>query len=284
MDKLSGDLLAPERISALRSQPGFSAAVEACAAADLVRYRSLPPVERWMVSDVGRTSLSGAAVVLEALDRLTPSALLSSRPVLVGEVSRGRARLYLQRAMANQLIVAIDREAPLSRSSPLTITPRFRRVMTGVFEVALPIASTLLPDAASGLDRLSDFAFMRRVSASAGLLFARSDLFPIESPIRLFQNRDGGARVLEALIVRQAPDRERFLEVCGFSHSELSRAGMCSRAHVINLLRDAATGGLLSIDGRRMTISRALSEDVERYFASFFTVACAAMTLALAEG
>ncbi len=251
-------------------------------AADLARYRSLSPVERWMMSDVGRSSLSGAATVLDAMGGLTAAALMASRPVAIGEVSRGRARLYLQRAMANGLIVAADAAAPMSRDAALTLAPRFRAVMGGVLTAMLPAAATLLPDAAPGVARLSDFAFARAVAGRIGGLIQNHDLFPLESPIRLFQARDGGARVLEALILLQPPDRGRLLEACAVSHSALARAGMCSRVHVITLLRDAADAGLLSVESRRLTISPALSDAVELYFAGCFATAAAATIGALA--
>ena len=93
-------------VAALRAHPDFRATVETYAANNLASYRARPLIERWMVSDIGRASLSGTVSILDAHSRLTPAALMGSKPVTGGEVSRGRVRAYLQRAIANELILA----------------------------------------------------------------------------------------------------------------------------------------------------------------------------------
>jgi len=271
-------------ISAVRRHPGFRAAVEAYAAANLARYHALGLVERWMVSDMGRASLSGAVVVLDALGRLTPATLMASQPVARGEVSRGRARLYLQRAVANGLIDPAERGAPLRGDTALSPTPRFQAVMTGILKVALEAAATLAPEVAPALGEIGRQEFVRRFAAHVGAITAsRPDLFPLASPVQLFQARDGGTRLLEGLVVRQSPGRERLLLSCAYSHSALARASRCSRAHVIQLLQEGQARGFLRLNGRALTIAPELSDDAERYFATHFATARTATTRALAE-
>lgn len=275
----------PDEVAALKGHPGFRAAVETYCAANLARYQALAAPERWIVSDMGRASLSGAVVVLDALGRLTPRALLASPPVAKGEVSRGRARLYLERAVANGLIVAADGEAPLAGDAALAVTTRFRRVMSGVLHLPLEAVAKIAPEVAPALERMGDRLFVQGMAARVGVITAsRPDLFPLDSPVQLFQMRNGGARVLEALVIRQAPSRERFLEHCAYSHSGLARASRCSRPHVIQLLRDGEAGGYLVGEAGLLTIAPSLSDDVERYFAHLFATVRSAAASALREG
>lgn len=271
-------------IVAYRARSEFRGAVEGYAAADLARYHAASLIERWMVSDMGRSSLSGAVFVMDALGSLTVAALMSSAPVARGEVSRGRARLYLQRAIANGLIAADPPGAPMRGDRRLRPTSRFRAVMTGTLGYLLRSASVLAPEIRPALARLDDDAFVRRVTEGVGrILAADFEPFPPDRPAALFYGRDGGARMLADLLSRQRPGREHLLEACELSRSALARASHCSRAHVIRLLNDGETRGLLSLEGRTLTLSAELSEDVEAYVAGVFAVGIAATKRALAE-
>lgn len=281
------DPLSRDSLEALRRDARFRPAVEAYAAASSARYRALGVVERWMVCDMGRASLSGAALVLDALGRLSPASLLAAGPVDKGEVSRGRVRLYLQRAVANGLIVPADPTAPLRGDARLSTSPRFQAVMGGVLQVALETSAPLVPAAAAALGRIAEPGFARRLVGELGtLIAAQPALFPLTSSVQLFQSRDGGTQILEEIILRQRPGRERLLESCAYSHSGLARACWISRAHVIRLLQDAEAAGYIVTEGRVLTVAPQLSEDVERYFAALFaaTGVAAASVLAEAQG
>lgn len=130
---------------------------------------------------------------------------------------------------------------------------------------------------------MEDEAFYQRVSRGIGtIVVQRPDLFPIERPVWLFHGRDGGGRMLEDLIGRQRPDRQRLLDDCEVTHSALARASLCSRAHVIQLLIDGEAQGLLRRDGRRLVVVPELSDDAERYYAASFAAAASAALSALA--
>lgn len=268
-------------LAALRARPCFCRVVETYAAANLGEYRARPLIERWMVSDIGRASLSGTISILDAHGRLTPAALMGSRAVTGGEVSRGRARAYLQRAIANDLIVAPP--GALGPDTLLTTSPRFQATMTRVLRTTLEAAAVFWPAVAPALERLDEAAFYRRVAQGLGkIVVARADLFPVERPLWLFHGRDGGGRMLEDLINRQRPDRRRLLDDCEVTHSALARASLCSRAHVIQLLIDGEALGLLRRDGRTLVIAPELSEDAEQFYAASFAAAAAAALTALA--
>ena len=238
-----------------------------------------------MVSDMGRASLSSIVFVLDAVHGLTPATLMTSRAVATGEVSRGRARLYLQRAVANGLIEPVEPGAKLIGSTQLTTTPRFQTVMTGILNVAIEAATALSPDAAPALRQMARWTFVQQVSGRIGRIIASNpELFPLTSPVQLFQARDGGAQILGELVTRQSPGRERFLERCVYSNSALARTAFCSRAHVIQLLHDGKARGLLRFDGRVLTIEPDLSEAAEIYFANLLAVVGAAATRTLLKG
>jgi hypothetical protein len=281
----AGGLLSRADVAAVRGHPGFLAAARAYTVADLARYRALGVVERWMVSDMGRASLSGAVLALHALGRLTPATLMVSRPVATGEVSRGRARLYLRRAVANGLIAAAGPGDPLSGATPLAPTARFGAVMGDMLRLVLEAAAAVCADMAPALGRIAEPAFLRGVAGRVGQIIAsRPEFFPLDGPAQLFQSRDGGMRLLGELIARRAPGGGRLLEACVCSHSALARASCCSRAHVIALLQDGQARGLLRLEGRRVAAAPELSEDVEAWFAGMFAVARLAATGAAAAG
>lgn len=272
-------------IDAVRGDARFRVVVEGFVAADLARYRALTPIERWMISDVGRSSLSGAVFALDAVNRLTPTALMSVGAGATGEVSLGRARLYLRRAVANGLIETVEPGVRLTGNAQLAATPRFQKVMGDILHAALEATATLAPDVAPALREMGRPTFVQQLSFWAGSLTAsHPDLFPLDSPYQLFQARDGGARIMAELISRQSPERERLLERCFYSNSALARAGLCSRAHVIQLLKDGAGRGFLTFDGSVLTIDPKLSEATETYFAHLFAVVRAAATRTLSKG
>lgn len=271
-------------ITAIRTHPAFRGAMERHAASDLVRYQGLDLIERWMARDVGNASLSGVVTVLDAVGRLTPAALMMSQPVSSGAVSRGRARLYLMRAAANDLIVPDPVDAPLSGDTRLALTRKFRAVQAGMLRTGLEAAAEVAPEMRPALARMDDDAFAQRVAAWVGhTIAARAEWFPADGSVWLFHGRDGGVRMLEHLIGRQRPGRRRLLETCDLSRAALARVGDCSRTHVIRLLADGERLGLLSINGRTLTFASRLSDDLETYFAGFFAVMRAAAMAALAE-
>lgn len=277
-DREQGDL------DAVLAHPGFLPAVRRFVAGDLERYHALDVVSRWMVSDMGRASMSGAVYVLEALGRLTVGAFLKSPPVSRGEVSRGRARLYLHRAVANGLLVSDMEDGRLRATTALRTGERFRAVMNDALRGPLEAVCWLDPGLEHARSVIEEPDMLRRIAAvTARRVAERFDLFPLDRPARLFQGRDGGARMLAHLIGQQAPCGERLLATCMFSRSGLSRASLCSRAHVNKLLKDGEDQGLLLVEEDQLSVAETLSNDLERYFAAVFVVAHEALRHALTQ-
>lgn len=229
-----------------------------------------------MLSDIGRSSLSGALYLMETVGPLTVGAFMAGSPVRRGEVSRGRARLYLRRAVANDLVRLEPAGAPLGGSTRLSTEARFRAVMDDGLRLLTGVAGALAPDVARRIDRLDDPAVLRRVAAAVARAWAsRTDLFPVQRPAQLFHGRDGGTRMLAHLIALQRDDASHLLEACAVSRSALASASFCSRAHVNQLLKDGAGLGLLTAGPGRVTIFPDLSDDVENYFAAMFLMVIA---------
>lgn len=271
--------MGPEDVAAMRDHPDFRRVVDGYCAASLGRYRALAPIERWMLSDTGRSSLSGVATVLAGYGGLTARALINSSPVTRGTVSRGRARLYLERALANGLFVAADSGAGSGSDARLVLSSRFQGVMSGVLSVTLEALSKLDPGLRPALARLPDPAFTARLSVEIGLLAKfHHELFPEDGPVELFQVRDGGTRLMEALILRQPAQRARLLETCHLSRTAVAGLSFCSRVHVNRLLADGETRGLLSVDGRTLTFAPEFSDAADHYFAAIFAITRTAAT------
>jgi len=238
-----------------------------------------------MTRDLGRSALSGAAIVLDGFSQgqgMTFGLLVDS--ALRNKVcSRARVRLYVERAIANGLMATDAPGEPLSHRTRIEILPSFREVMRRGMRTTLTSLMMLAPDVEPAVGRLDELRFFGRVSTAVGFqMEMQRDLFPTDRPVHLFQSRDGGTRMLEHLICLQAPGRDQLLQSCDISRSGLARASFSSRVHVTRLFSELEHEGLVRLDGRRMTASRELSEDVERHYAALFALARAAVLSALA--
>jgi hypothetical protein len=262
----------PDDIAAIRDHPRFAEAVRAHAAGNLAMYAGLNAIERWLISDLGRTTLTAAAVIMSALPAGLSLGELVASARRRGFSSPGRVRLYVDRAAAYGLISPAPPATHIARDTPLVLADGFVRTATDPLVVALRSACQVAPAAAAALERMDDLGYRARVCAWIGLFSdVRRDLFPGDGrPIHLFQNRDGGMRMLEALIARRAAGR--LLGDGGLSRAALARASSCSRPHVRRLLADGEALGLLGVQGERVVVSPELSDDVDRYYATAYAV------------
>lgn len=281
---MSGPPIRLEDVAALRDHPGFRAALEGYCAASLARYQALSAIERWMLSDTGRSSLSGVAAVLGAFGGLTPRTLLNAHPVTNGLVSRGRVRLYLERALANGLFTPADPKAEVGLDTRLVVDDRFFAVITGVLAITLDAVGALHPEVQPARRQLADPAFAARLAITVGLLAkAHAELFPPDGLVHLFLAREGGARLLEALVLRQPAQRTRLLESCALSRAALAQAGFCSRVHVNRLVADGEVRDLLSLRGGTLYVEPAFSDAAAFHFAAVFAVARAGALATLSQ-
>lgn len=273
-----------EDVSALRDHPGFRAALEGYCTASLARYRALTPIERWMLGDTGRSALSGVAAVLGAFGGLPQRTLLNAHPVTNGLVSRGRVRLYLERALANGLFTPADPTAQVGLDTRLVVDDRFVAVITRVLAITLDAVGALYPEVQPARRQLADPAFAARLAITVGLLAkAHAELFPPDGLVHLFLAREGGTRLLEALVLRQPAERTHLLESCPLSRAALSQAGCCSRVHVNRLVADGEARGLLSLQGGTLHVDPAFSDAAAFHFAALFAVTRAGALATLSQ-
>ncbi|HVI30595.1 hypothetical protein [Phenylobacterium sp.] len=276
-----------EDIATLRAHADFRAAVEALAVANGEKLAAMSVIERWMTRDLGRSGLSGAAIVLDGYSQgqgMTFGMLVDAAKHN-RICSRARVRLYVERAIANGLMAPQTPGEPLSHATRIDILPLFREVMRRGVRATLASLVTLAPDVQPAVLRLDELSFFGRFSSAVGLqVEIQRELFPTDGPVNLFLSRDGGTRMLEHLICLQEPGRDRLLQSCEMSRSVLARASFSSRAHVARLLGELEREGLARMDRRRMTVARELSDDVERHYATMFAVARAAALSALETG
>lgn len=273
----------PEDFAAIRGHPRFRRTVDEAARADLHGQRALPRDLRWLSRDLAGHALVGAALILE----VTPDGL-SGRTLFEAAqrnrtCSRGRAAAFLNRLIALGHADVADGAGPWTRRR-VTLSEGFKAAYgpraTGLLE-AIAVFEPRLAGAAERALRPGRFSHF--LLALALLQPTRPDLFAgPEMPIMLFLGRDGGKRVLDDLMGRLPAERTRMLTDVEVSVSALARDNHVSRTQVQRLLADGEAQGLLRIQGRRLSFSRVLSDDVERHYALVFElVRAAALTAGL---
>lgn len=278
---------AAESFAALRAHPDFRAAIERHARENLALYAGCSIHERWLISDLGRAALSGAALILDAIPPGLTAQGLHDGAAAKRICSRGRVNAYLNGCLQQGFFSRAPTGEGTSKSV-LTLAPSFLRPMLGALLNMVRTVATFDPRIAPALPRFADFgdaSFRRGFFLWLGVLLeSRPDLFNgPDKPVLLFLNRDGGSRVLECLLAAQPVARQALLTSSDRSQTALARASFTSRAHVARLLADGASQGLLNVSGREITFSGELSDDVERHYAYMFELTRVSVLNALAS-
>jgi hypothetical protein len=266
----AGDLLSGTAVAQTRRHPNFRAAAEAMAANSIASFEALDTSSRWLMSDLGRASLSWGAVLLANAPQGLTAAALANGSAAGGVCSRGRAMAFLQYAQTRGLLTAAPGLEPWSRRR-LMLAPAFMAPLRAQFRGLVEAAALVAPEVADALPRLQPDAGVRAAVTVATLLNATHPELRRNpgGPFReIFLARDGGMRVLQQLMLSQAPGRERLLEAAALSRAELARRQRVSRTHVNRILADAQTAGALSLPAPdRVLFTPALSDEVEAYYA-----------------
>lgn len=270
------EVLSPQAFERLRSHPEFRAAVEDHCRDSLDHYSRMAPVDRWLISDLGRQSLSRGLVILDAVFGEVRARDIVESARVNRTCSRGRVIAYLRRCELNGMLSGPP--APSAMDRVYRLEPRFIDAMAPFTEVTVRTIARLAPEAAPAARAIGDPDFRRRFMITLGRLsVSRRDLFAgPDMPVVLFLNRDGGERIMEQLIVSQSPDRRQMLDRAPVSRSSLARKAFTSRQHVRRLLEAGEAQGLLAVSPRSVTASAHLSEDLERHFALILEIARAA--------
>jgi hypothetical protein len=268
------DLLSDAAVARMRAHPRFREAVDAFAGQVLHEYEAQEEATRWLLKDLGRASLYVGCALLEgAPGGLTVTALAGAATAL--EIcSRGRVLAFVHYALdTGRLTLAPGPERWVRRR--MTLTPAFVEPLRRRLRGALASTALVAPEVAAALPKLQSDETVRQANAAAALLLqTRPELNRnTGGPLRqIFIARDGGMRVLQHLMSRQAPHRERLMLTAQLSRAELSRRFGVSRTHINRLLAAAEAAGALTLSGEAVTFSPAFSDEVEAYYAGQFQV------------
>ena len=237
---------------------------------------------RWLMADLGRSSLCGSLMMLDAFPFGATAAGLMAAAAASGFCSRGRVLAFLQYAQAKgRVTVASGREPWTQRR--LLVSESFHAPFRRMTELRFRATSRIAPKLGEAADWLADAAFYKRFLLSLGMMISSQPAAfqGPRTPITLFMERHGGMDILRDLTRGQPPHRAPLLEGSPLSRSGLARRNNVSRTQVMRLLADAAAQGLLTATHDRVIFSEALSDDAERHLA--FTVQTSRLAVAAAS-
>jgi hypothetical protein len=262
----------PFREAALRAivaDPRFRAVAEASAAEATAQFQRLDGASRWLLKDLGRTSIYVATFALHAfLGSVTQSGLVATL-VAQGVASRARVVAFVDRAIATGRLRVAPGSLPWTQR-PLIPNAGFVDVLFDRLAGAFRVMGQIDTGIAAAADRMSNERIMAAAYVAIGRISATAEALgaPALPRMQLFMQRDGGLKLLQALLIRQAPDRDRLLESVSFSKTDVARDCGVSRIHLDTLLRDAEAAGLLTRVGRNGIIfDRALNDSYELWVA-----------------
>jgi len=268
-------LLSEETIAATLAHPAFRAVCEADAAAGSDHYHNLPLELRWFARDLGRFGIIISATMLDLIDGLT---LQSLRAVSasVETSSLGRVTQLVRRAEAAGL-AHVEPGAGKAAQRRLRFDPRLLGIARDRIRIGLQQALALLSSDSENLVAvLNDEALYLQILMNMALVTTpRRDIFGFMAgdPLDYFAFRDAGFLVLYDLLLRQAPDRKRFLEAAPLSRRRLAETFDVSRAHINKLF---AGSPFVEASADRVVFHPALSDNFERYLAANYIVSLGA--------
>jgi len=245
-DLLSGDgPLSEERRAELRSHPEFPAAARRTAACLAAHHRG-NRILNAIISDRGR--FFAALFVLDLHFRrrdegigLTPGRL-KELCVEQGICSATRAGALLGLMQLAGYVEAAPQGRD-GRRRELVPTERLIGQQRARWRCYLVGAEPLVPAASAARRMLDHPPFVEGVVRLMSGCFRAGFRFSDHAPgLRLFTERNGGMFVLLTLFAASGDDADAPVDI---SVSQLARAISSSRAHVVKLLRDAETEGLL---------------------------------------
>lgn len=276
--------LVPPQLDAdvIRAHPRFDEAMRASARA-MVELHSRSRFLGWFLSDRALAILAHAAVALDADARdddprtgLTPGRF-KAFCVDNGLCSEGRATAVL--AFMRLTGHLGQQEHPADRRiMRLTPSPKLLETMRSRMRAQLTCAAMVCPEVAPAAERLGNRDFERRLGLEFVRRFSQGiRLVDQASTLRLFTERDVGALVLFALALQGDPaDALPTDKPLPLSIAALARRFRVSRTHILRLVRDAESAGLVERvgdKGDRLVIKPQLAEDLRRLFVAVFRLA-----------
>jgi len=266
------------RADELRACDDFRAAMFKFTGWSLAHYLSTAPDMRPLVKDKASYLMGLSAVYLfhAGATSLTAAALRNTA-LTYAVCSKGRASAIVTHMVKSGLLIA---EQPRTRGTRLVLGPRLETYFIDELRSTIDSMLALSPVASQALARLDDPAFfgkyVRIVLPFGAAMFQAFGDGPPE--IRLFTQRDAGWPIALDLL-NTAPDAPAAISV-----SRLAARFAVSRPHILKLLKDADTAGLLtwSAKTREAAVTPMLQMLTARVVAGAFAITEAALNRALA--
>lgn len=267
----------------LKRHPGFAAAMTTSAASLVELYSGNRLLNR-VLNDRGRTLFGFFALYLHALPDAAGGGLtvghMAALAAETGVCSRGRAKAMLALMRWGGYLAPAE-ETGDRRAKPLVPTARMLTLHRQRWMAQYRTIATLDPEMSAVEALLEAPWFFNALAIALGDSF-RSGYRVLDYAPRLagLADRDSGLMVLLSLLAAEAAGRP------SPSIADLARRFHVSRAHVLQLLKDAQLEGLVERDdgggGGRLTPSghAALGE----FFAATFALLCCAAKAAMRHG
>ena len=262
---LDDGLLEPDfdraALEVMCAHPRFREAAEGISQGMLAMAMGLDDVDRWMLKDIGRTTLYLLVLMAEPILPALTVRDLCEFGVAVGAGSRGRVRAYMEFGLAHGRFELEPGEQPWTRRR-LVVRPSFRRPVVDALTGAMARAGSVAPSLAAAADRLrAGLGISAAIVALQQLWISSTRLgVPRLPEIEFFLARDGAMTLLNDLSLRQATGRTALLTAAPLRRRETAARIRISRGHLDRILKDAAASGLLAVGDRDVSFAPALSE------------------------
>ncbi|CAN5777214.1 hypothetical protein BH11PSE1_BH11PSE1_14560 [soil metagenome] len=274
LDAAWARLLSAEAVGVWREHPRFLEAAE-LAVRGALKLHDTSALNTPHLKDGGRFFAGLLALYLHATGGLT-LARLRDLCARTGITSRGRVLAVLSGLRMIGFIEPAPRKGD-ARVQLYRPTARMVGAFRGRISVELQGCALLSEPAARLLARFEEDAVFSAVMARLGDLLTTPALFnnAPASPIAIFSDRNAGTIILYALLAGGEPG-DRFPPRGPVRMSVAGLAGRfkVSRTHVLRLLRDAESQGLLRRDSEGVTgwLEPALQREAELLFQLVFAI------------
>lgn len=283
------DFASPEAVAALRARPGFAAAMRQSAAGIVAMYQG-GHLLNWLVDDRGRVLFGYFALFLhvtrdpaDPASGLTPTRM-KAMCTEFGICSAGRAGAMLSLMRFSGYLMP-DIQVVDRRQRRLVATEKLVALLRERWRLHFAAMAPLLPDGADLRDALETQSFMARFVPELVARF-RAGFRPVQygPGLGLFGERNAGMLVLMSLLAAgEADDTVPPSRPVRMSLAALARRFSVSRQHVVNIMRDAEREGMIARTGDRVTITPALADGAQNFFASLYLLFADCARIAMAE-
>lgn len=282
------DPVTPAAVAALRAHPRFADALRASASGLAGLYHG-SHLLNWLIDDRGRMLFGYFALYLHVTyDPADPSSgLIPTRMRrLVAELGicspgRALAMLSLMRfgGYLAPAVQVVDR-----RQRRLVATDKLFALLEERLRLHLAAMAPLFADGAAMRASLDDPAVLRALVVAVAERFIAGFRFVRHAPqIRIFGERNAGILIFATLMsAGDADDTVPPTRPVPVSIAALARRFAVSRPHVLKLLRDAETEGLVARNDDGVVITPMLADAAQTLFAAVYLFLSACVRDAMA--